>query len=89
MKHNLKFGLVVGWLALLKMSAILVRHRIFLCFHEQNKYKIRISVYCSIHNKKLDNLNVRKLQIFALTCTFLGQNGQKKLIELWVELKYR
>ena len=24
MKHNLKFGLVVGWLAVLKISAILV-----------------------------------------------------------------
>ena len=27
----------------------------------------------------MGNIDVRQLLIFALTCTFLGQNGQKRL----------
>jgi hypothetical protein len=39
-------------------------------FHGKNKYRIRVSV-CT---KKLINIKVRKMQIFALKCTFLGQS---------------
>ena len=46
----------------------------FLYFHGENKYKIRISAHCSINTKKLINTKVGKGSIFALKCTFLGQN---------------
>ena len=49
LKQNLRFGLVLGWLAVLKISAILLKYLflkvIFSCFLSHNKYEIRVSVY--------------------------------------------
>ena len=42
--------------------------------HEQNKYKIIISVHCSVHTKKLISLQLRKLKILAKKVYFWGQN---------------
>ena len=42
MKQNLKFGLVLGLWALLKISKVLVKYP---NKHEQKKYKIRVSVH--------------------------------------------
>ena len=47
--------------------------------------QIGVSVYC-IALKKLVNIKVRKLEFFALKCTFLGQNRLQTPIELWVAL---
>ena len=40
MKHNLKFGLVVGWLAVLKNSAILVNILLFYVFMSKTNKKL-------------------------------------------------
>ena len=81
MKQNLRFGLVLGRPKVMNNSEILLKYLtlegFFSCFHGQNKYKIRDSVPCSGRTNKLINTKVIKLQIFALDCTFLGQNRLK------------
>ena len=47
--------------------------------------QIGVSVHC-IALKMLVNVEVRKLEIFALKCTFLGQNRLQTPIELRVAL---
>ena len=45
----LRFGLVLGWLAVLNISAILLKYPTIECFfsnfHEQKKYKIKVSAH--------------------------------------------
>ena len=55
-KHYLRFGLVNGRQAVLKISVILLKHPKFeggslLLCHGQNRYKIRCSVHCSVRTK--------------------------------------
>ena len=45
----------------------------FLCFHGPNKYKIRVSVHCSVHSKTL--ISIKKKPVF-----FLGQNSLKHIL---------
>ena len=47
--------------------------RSFSCFHEQNVCKF-FFVDCSIRTKRLIDINVKKVPIFVLKCTFLDQN---------------
>ena len=67
----------MGW-AVVKISATLKKYPtfedIFSYFNEQNKYKIRVSVHCRSHTKKLINIKLKKLSILAIKCTFFGQN---------------
>ena len=65
-------------MAVLKISSILIKYHtfngVFSYFHGQNKYKIRVSVHCSLRSKKLINIKVRKISILAIKNTFLVQN---------------
>ena len=45
-------------------------------FRGQNKYKIKDSVHCSARPKKVISIEVRKLSILALKCTFLVKIGK-------------
>ena len=79
--------LVLGRLAVLKISSILLKYPtfegVYFIFSWKNKYKIRVSV---LYTKKWIIIIARKLQILALKCTFLGQNRLKTDFELWVVL---
>ena len=75
MNYNLRFRLILGLLAVLKNSVILLKYSnfegFFSYFHGQNKYKITVSVHSRVCTKKLINTKLRKLQNFAFT--FLGR----------------
>ena len=66
MKQNLRFVLVLGWPAVLKISALVLKYTTFM---RQNKYKIRLAMQCTeslilcivVFTKKLINIKVRKL----------------------------
>ena len=59
--------------ALLKISAVLLKYStfrgVFVIFHGQNNYKIRVSVRCNVHTKSFINIKMRKLDIFVSACT--------------------
>ena len=70
MKHNLKFGLVLGWLAVLKISSINLKYATFevsfLCFHMQTNEIIGFLYVDSVCTKKLHNLKVITIICFCL-----------------------
>ena len=57
-------------------SEILVKYLTF--FHRQNKSKILVSLHCKV-STNLINIKMRKRVIFALKCTFLGQNRLRNI----------
>ena len=78
MKQNLRIGLVLVRPLVLKITAILLKYPTFedglVIFHGQKKYKIRVSVNCSVHTKKSE-----KISILTLKCThFFGSKLAKK-----------
>ena len=72
------FGLIWAIRAVLTISAILLSclnfEGVFSCFYGRIKYIITVSAHCSIRTKTLINIKVRKISIFTLNYTFLGQN---------------
>ena len=44
-----------------------LQYSIFFIFSLQNKYKIRVSLYCSVRTKKLIKIEMRKVSILCLT----------------------
>ena len=69
MKQNLRFGLDLGRLALLKISGINLNYATFevsvLMFSWANQMKSRLSVHCSVSTKNLDNLKVTTINLYA------------------------
>ena len=76
LKQKLRFGLVL--VRLLKNSAILIKCPTFAGVFSSFKGKAKVSVHCSVCTKKLINIKVGKMYIFALKCTFWRQN------KLWI-----
>ena len=63
-EQNLRFGQFLGRPAVHKFSAILLKYPTFpgfLMFSRAKKYKVKVSVDCSVRTQKLLEINARKL----------------------------
>ena len=64
MKHILRFGLVLGQFAILKIFEIMLKYvnfeGSFLCLHGKNIRKNCLTGHCSVCTKKLHNLKLIK-----------------------------
>ena len=62
MKQNLKIGLVLVQPLVLKINTILLKYPTFegglVIYHGQKKYKIRVSVNCSVRTKKVEKYQI-------------------------------
>ena len=76
MKRHLRFGLPLDWPAELKIAAMLLIPLLGLFFKFSRSKQIGVSVHC-IALKKLVNVEVRKLEFFALKCPFKVKIGYK------------
>ena len=83
---EVKIGVAFGRPAVPKISTILQKYpKLGAFFMLSWSKQIGVSVNC-IALKKLFNVEVRKLEIFALNYTFLGQKRLQTPIELRVAL---
>ena len=71
MLQDSAFWAICAARAVIKIHSILLKYPILdFFFHGQGKYKIRVTVHFSIHNKKLININVMTMLFFALKYNF-------------------